>query len=105
MPIYYIEDEHMHLYAARGDLAPYRSSSYTKNAYWCITALLALADEELEQFPVTLWSIPVAMEDAVLRLLEFRQARVEQLSKEECLLRVKLLLEKRIENLNCNPNP
>lgn len=100
MAIAYLTGKHYVLYAARGELAPWRKPRKRNNAYWCITAMMALADEESEQFPVTRWAFALELQPAVERLVAARDALLEIVDQKEAEKRVLDLITERADSLN-----
>lgn len=100
MAIAYVKEDQFFLYAMRGELAPICKPRGNKIIYWCITALLALCDEEKDQYPVTRWAFPRDMISAIEKLVSAKEALLEWVSQEEAEARVLAVLDDRSDTLN-----
>lgn len=102
MAIAYVKEDQFFLYAMRGELAPKYKPRGNKIVYWCITALLAICEEEMDQYPVTRWSFTRDMIPAVEKLVSAKEALLEWISQEEAEARVLAVLDDRSDTLNAD---
>jgi hypothetical protein len=102
MAVAYInkEDGELVLFAARGEVGPKKRNGYGSGVYWALTAFLALAEEEVDQFPITQWRFKLSMKEAMERILSAKGAILEYLDPLECDNRVKAVLSESKDNLN-----
>lgn len=100
MAVAYVTDTELFLYAMRGELAPKKRSGFGSGSYWALTAMMALAEEETDQYPVTLWRLRLEMKPAVEKLVLAKQAILEYVDKATAESRVLTVLSEAASTLN-----
>jgi len=104
MAIAYLEDEFYYYHAIKWELARRDVRRY-KAGGWSLVMMACLSEEELVQENVTRWKLKPEFWPSVIRMMETKKLEFELLSKAECQERVKLMLEKKIDNLNMGEFP
>lgn len=97
---HHVKEDQFVIYVLRGELAPKQKPRGKFSVYWCITAMLALSEEEADQYPVTRWTFKKEMLPAVEKLMGLKSAILEWVEQEEAESRVLAVLDDRLPTLN-----
>lgn len=104
MGIAFLEDSILHVFIVRGEIAPSKPKINNRTCYWALSAMLALSEEELEQYPITCWKLLEDMRPAVEKIFESKGAVFEFLTKDTAMNRVEDTLLGKEKTLNPKPS-